>query len=239
MVLIDNGDKRLPYAIDYLKKYDIKLGLESDNIVILPINGTNDLGFIKNTNIRIDDLYKEKPFDILITGQKNTYLENFMKDKGILVSYYDEALLNENSYYTALGLLGIIINNIDFSLKDKRILILGFGHSGKEITKILLPFTKNIDIYNRTDYRLEIEALDLNYLNQINGLDYDLIINTIPKKIIQGAPTCKIFDIASKKGFDEEIDVIHSLGIPNMMPIDAGISLGKAIERALEKIIWK
>ena len=78
MVLIDNGDKRLPYAIDYLKKYDIKLGLESDNIIILPINGTNDLGFIKNTNIRIDDLYKEKPFDILITGQKNTYLENFM-----------------------------------------------------------------------------------------------------------------------------------------------------------------
>lgn len=239
MVLIDNGDKRLPYALDYLKKYDIKLGLKSDSLIILPINGTNDSGFIKNTNLKIDDLYKEKPFDVLLTGQKNAYLENFMKDKGSLISYYDEALLKENSYYTALGLLGIIINNIDFSLKDKRILILGFGHSGKEIAKILLPFTKNIDIYNRTDYHLEIEALGFNYLNQINDLDYDLIINTIPEKIIHRTPSCKIFDIASRKGFDDEIDVIHSLGIPNMMPIDAGISLGRAIERALEKISWK
>ena len=238
ILIFDNHDKRNKVIEELLINYDVSFDnkIIDEDILILPITGIDDYGFIKKTNIKIDDLYEKHPFKYLICGVKNEYLIKFMENKGFIYSYYDEELLCMNSRFTAIGLLGLIITNINFSLDNRKILIIGYGHSGKEIAKILAPFTNKIDIYNRTYYQ-EIDD-KYHYINSLNNLDYDIIINTVPLKLIneENIKNQIIFDIASKKGFSENIKVFHFLGIPNMMYKSSGKVIAEKIKNILEVI---
>lgn len=237
MNLYDNKDKRLPYLVDYLKDYKLKLGTYVDSdILILPITGVDDLGYIKRTNVNVFDLYDMHPFKNLVLPQASPKFVDLVHDRFKLHFYYDDTLKKENAYYTAEGLLSLIISKTDFSLKDKKILIIGYGACGKEIALLLKNFTLNIDIYNRTFYP-EISS-KYHYIKDLSNLDYDLIINTVPVKLVDkmNLKNSIIFDIASKKGFDEDIFIYHELGIPNMMPKDGALSMAKRIKEILDEI---
>lgn len=242
MVIIDNKDKRLPFLAEYLKDYNAYLGTSSDDVVVLPITGVDEWGYIKKTRIHLDDLYKNHQFSYLLTGQVNEYLKSYMKDKGILLSYYDEEIKKENGRLTAIGLLGIMISKLDFTIEDKSFLLLGYGACGKEIVDILRHFTKRIDVYNRTDYYDELASLGIKYLpdvKNLESLDYDIIINTIPCEILNEKLIHNqvIFDIASKAGFSEKVSFYHELGIPNLMPKSAALCLAKKIRALIEENI--
>lgn len=237
MNLFDNKDKRLPYLVNYLKDYNLKLGTDVDSdVLILPITGVDDLGYIKRTNVNVFDLYDIYPFKDLVLPNASPKFMNLVHDRFKLHFYYDDNLKKENAYYTAEGLLSLIISKTDFSLKDKKILIIGYGACGKEIASLLSVFTQNIDIFNRTFYP-EISSKYC-YVRDLTSLDYDLIINTVPVKLINknDLKDGVIFDIASKRGFDEDVFIHHELGIPNMMPKDGALSMAKRIKEILDEI---
>lgn len=145
---------------------------------------------------------------------------NYMSSREYLIA---------NAALTAEGLLSLLISNTPFALFRSKALILGFGRCGKALADRLHGIGCIVTAYDLMPEEIE------------NAQNYDIVINTIPAKVItekyltEFRADCIFFDIAATPGgFDE--DAIHKLGlklfhcpaIPGQMsPMSAGYAIGK------------
>ncbi len=219
MVFLDNGDLRNKVICEYLKIPLVTSINAQVSTVILPITSCNEEGMVGD--ISLVELYNKYGLKKIIAGKLNGFLNDFKNVE--VISYYNEDLVNENSRLTAEGLLAYMINNLEFSLIDKRILLIGYGHAGIEIAKSLEYFTSDIDVYNRT-----FKTMKYNYINKIEDFDYDIIINTVPVKLFD-INNKKIFDISSK-------NVYGGFFIPKIPSgkIDGGILIANKVKELIE-----
>jgi|AGTN01.3.fsa_nt_gi hypothetical protein len=153
----------------------------------------------------------------------------------------DETFIVKNAYLTAEGALAYIILNTDSTIRQMPILLLGYGRVGKSVNKLLKDNYSFVTV--ATDDRSEFAlatifsdaAYDLVDFKAHVG-EFAVIINTIPKLILEG-DTLKdvrkdafILDLASKPGgVDFEaaealgLNVMHALGVPGKVaPKTAG-----------------
>lgn len=165
----------------------------------------------------------------------------------------DEIFAHKNAELTAEGVLPIIIDNTEKSVKSLKFAVVGLGRVGKCVCKILTDLRLNvtpvatseqeslISCVFITDEFLRRSDLDLAVKN------CDVIINTVPAKVLtadvlKNAPSgALIIDLASNPGgadypFCEAngINIIHALSLPGKVaPYNAALYLKERIYRAL------
>lgn len=177
---------------------------------------------------------KMKPGSVFTAGIIPKELKEFASEQG--VSTFDYAATEEfqilNAEITAEGTVKIALGNGNKTLKDAKVLVLGYGRIGKALCNVLTGFHGDFTVTAR-------KVKDLSYI-QINGYkgihtddikqvisEFDIIINTIPAPILTkdvlecvkedafiidlaSIPGGTDFEYAQKRGIKAE----HALSIP-------------------------
>lgn len=187
----------------------------------------------------------------------DSFAEQTLELKQITPVFYndDETLLVQNAALTAEGTLAFVINNTPKSIKDLKVLVLGYGRVGKALVKIMTDNRAYTVAATNDRYEIALarvcafEAYSVEEgLFRIN--EFDCVINTIPKLLLKGErlwQICKnvlIVDLASLPGGVDIDAAIHSglnahrlTGVPSKVaPKTAAKYLFESIKRALKLV---
>lgn len=236
------------YNFQESKTYVIPVPFTKDNITVNaafkePLLINDFLGSIKEGDILFGGNIPKQSIELL--SNKNVTFYDFLKD---------DEIVWDNAYLTAEGLLSQIISSTPFSLKSKKILIIGYGRCGSLIAKLISPLCNTVYIYDHTPKHLyELKTNGFTPLKHDEIIyymkDFDVIINTVPSKELNEShynaakKSCHFYEIASKPfGLDNDIISKHNLnlitcpGIPGKTsPETAGEIISKYIIRHLRK----
>ena len=175
---------------------------------------------------------------VVLTLLKNQRLCYLSKLKGFKYDYlyHDEQFVNENTYICDEALIAYMIIDNNISLSNSNILILGYGHCGKDLAG---------------KYE-EVVARGYRYirLNELTLEGYDFIINTIPSNIITDKmlstkdEKCQIYDVASKPYGLENSKRDTNYHLLKQLPTkyayqSSAFALYKAIKRAVDTNVKK
>lgn len=250
-VLFLDDDKRTSYAANYLKKKNIKcdiiaiselynINLSSYNFITLPIPTRDE---------KISSYLKNQ---ILITGN---YASEYKKHIDIC-KRKDFMLLN--AVPTAEAAISIAIENIDSTLWESKILIIGNGCIGKILSNRLKSFSKEITITARKSEDFSyIQAHNYNFCetkmikNEIEK--YDIVFNTVPypvlsqDEVLQCKSSCVLIELSSAPfGIDKDaaqkhgIKYVYAPGLPGKyFPKTAGEILGKCIHNIINEKLFR
>lgn len=189
--LIEHSDKRNEYLHDLLNRQDYPAGKfsfedaagvsEDDILIFSPAR--------RFTSFEVENIPKCRR---IYLGNLSDENKQILKNKGIdFVSFLsDEEFVYLNAVLTAEGVLAEIIKQTDFSIYEQKILLIGAGKVGKAIAalfgKLGLDFcmaTRNIEIYNSSCLFTKKCYLGDDYKNDLG--EFDIIINSVPAKIIE------------------------------------------------------
>ncbi|MCI9132333.1 NAD(P)-dependent oxidoreductase [Thomasclavelia cocleata] len=192
---------------------------------------------------------------VVLTLLKNQRLCYLSKLKGFKYDYlyHDEQFVNENTYICDEALIAYMIIDNNISLSNSNILILGYGHCGKDLAGKFERFNAKITVSNRNDhYHEEVVARGYRYirLNELTLEGYDFIINTIPSNIITDKmlstkdEKCQIYDVASKPYGLENSKRDTNYHLLKQLPTkyayqSSAFALYKAIKRAVDTNVKK
>lgn len=253
------GDLRQRYITAHLQKFGYQAeylyNFEVSTVYVIPVPFTRDSQTINamfKNSLSIDDFsFSLKDGDIIFSGNIPETFYNMVTKKKVAVYDFmkDDDIAWQNAYLTAEGLLAKIIEETPFSLKDKNVLITGFGKCGSLTAKLLSYLFKNVFVYDHTPIHLyQAKAngfitLEYDHLSQYID-NFDIIINTVPNKIFtpkhyaQMNKKCVLFEIASYPfGLDEDIIHKHNLHFITCPGIPGKISPETAGELISQKII--
>ena len=181
---------------EFLSFNNLKIALILSDIIVLPTplikNGVLNMPF-SALKLKFDDISEHLNKDKIIFGGKfESDYKHLIEKKS--VKYFDflsdEEVNIQNSYLTAEGAVGEILNFYGESLHSKQILITGFGRISKSLIKLLSAFKAHITIGARKSADLTLARLMGCRGRFISGIesfdDYDLVINTVPVKLFSG-----------------------------------------------------
>ncbi|MCR5737025.1 MAG: hypothetical protein K6G64_05185 [Eubacterium sp.] len=219
-IKIISGDQRQYYAWAYLRKMDYDVELVSnfnlqDADVILA--STPFLKFSEYVNC---DFQSAFPVETLIRLLKNGQLmfagaipesiSGQFAERGITAVDFlkDSEIVWQNAYLTAEALLGKIITQTAFSLRDAKIILLGFGRCGMNLAMLFKGFQSTVYVYDHHEAnRSRASSFGFQALapEQLSArlLEADLLINTVPQEILspeqyeQFQKSCVLYDISS------------------------------------------
>lgn len=246
----------------------VRQALNGSDTVILPIPLTRDsvhLNFGANSEkkVKLSELFALDKDKLFLAGSIPPIVKDYAaKEKIRLIDYYDsEEIRIGNAYLTAEGAVVAAASELDVSYSDARIAVTGFGRIAKALAGILVSLGADVTVAARKERDLELaEALGCKTLKI--GLDmdkkstlislansYDIIFNTVPSWIFDGAFFEKLspetvlaelasapggFDLAALQGSDAKI--ISLQGIPGKYaPVSAGRLIFESIEKIFEK----
>ena len=144
-----------------------------------------------------------------------------------------------NARLSAEAILAIIISNLPVSISDGRFLVLGYGRIGKSLCDMLKAMGGDVTVSARkqSDFdAMSIKGIDKMHTSEINGENFDAVVNTIPHKVTndkfyeQLSPDCLIIDASASPGQIDKtaaglfgIKVYEAFGLPGKFsPKSAG-----------------
>lgn len=159
--------------------------------------------------------------------------------------YNDFELIQNNTYLTTEALLAYMVIDNDISIRDSRVLIIGYGNCGIDIAKKLKALQAKVTICNR-GYAHKKNVIKNGYqyicLDEISLEHYDYIINTVPVTILSKQilktkkETAKIYDLASFPYGVKKQDRCSNYYILNSLPSKyAYKSAARLIYKAITK----
>ncbi len=245
--VIDTSDTRMFYTYRYLQNKKYKVCSIANNTE----TGAAYYCYGPQKRFTNDELMNIPDRSDLFCGSLNDMQKKILEIKNIthhnLLS--DEIFAMDNALLTAEGALMLIIRGTNVSIFGEKIAILGYGRVGKAMATLLKGLDVDFSIFSN-DYTEQSMARLLGkkiYDLDSEFNDYDVIINTIPAKILplsklKGAKkSCYILDLASYSGVEMcDINCLglaydNALGIPGKYsPKTAGEILAQSILRNLE-----
>lgn len=271
MFLILGGDNRSLYLGEYLENQGFKVcyfafnhtecygsleeAINASDIIILPLPFTKDR-FTLNTPL-FDDSVLISDILVLLSHKKTVFGGQLPKSfceelDSKNCSYCDYFLLDELAIYnavpTAEGIVQVLIEELPITIHGMKCAVLGYGRVGKVLADTLFSLGADVTIFARKQSAFaEIHASSMKYRHfeelttQIN--DYDVMINTVPVRIIGGAqlsklnPECVLVEVASAPfGIDFQaakeraFRVVKAGSLPGKVaPKTAGEIIGRSI----------
>ena len=190
-LLLKKGYDAKIYGFDNLCPNDSLDAVLNCQKLVLPIPVSRD-------NISISSLYSSE--DIKISDIKQKIGAGTVVYGGIIcrslkdisqpfIDYYtNESFVNYNALLTAEGAISVMMNNTAFSLKDSKVLVVGYGRIGKYVSKLLKCLGVNVTVSARKEE--DFKDISLNSCKSIDSnslIDYDfdadVIINTVPHRL--------------------------------------------------------
>ncbi len=233
--------------------------LDNSDIIICPVPFAKEVQKINSkyssTDIKIEELFKKlEKSKKLILGAINNYSRDLAAKYGIEYSDYfeDENYQVLNAVSTAEGVLSIIISETKDTIYGTKMLILGYGRTGKLISEYLEILKAEVYVEARKESDLAwigargMKAIPIGEL-PLYLREMQVIVNTVPAMILDHSmldlvnSDVLILDIASVPGGvdfayagKKGIRTKHALGIPGKT---ASRSAAQYIYVAIQKIL--
>ncbi len=231
------------------------------DVLVLPIISSNDdktvnAPFFDGEITLNEAITTLKQHSIVVGGNLSKSLKTLFFEHGhFSVDYYiRDELKIKNCIPTAEGALSIAIEEMPITVSGSKVLIIGFGRVAKACAKLFKALDSNVTVCARSinafawselyGYKsVEIDKVDSSLS------DYDLIINTVPAKILDKEKLSKIdknalvIDLASKPGgvdFDNArqlgLKTIWALSLPGKVaPVTSGQIIADTILNILDE----
>ncbi|MCM3782906.1 dipicolinate synthase subunit DpsA [Neobacillus mesonae] len=236
--------------------------LASADVVILPVVGCDDEGYIQAKYAREGTVLRLTPelagalpvHSTVYTGMAKSYLKELCKSQGIrlveLLERDDVAI--HNSIPTAEGAIMIAIQNTDFTIHNSAALVLGMGRTGFTMAKTLQGLGADVRVSVRRDEdAAKASVMGLKPFLTRDLASYageaDLIFNTIPSMIITAQilskmkSTSLIIDLASAPGGTDfryaEKRGIKAMLAPGLPGIVAPKTAGEIIANSIASLL--
>lgn len=209
--------------------------------LILPLGGIDEYYNIKQSNLNLLDILRENDIKLIVVGNANKKLKEICLQRNIALIELlkDPSYIMENARLTAEGILSYLMNG-NLSIKDQRIVILGYGNIGYYLAELLKACQTNFQIYPGTDLEKKYILLAGYKVADLN--DFDIAINTIPANLdwdYTQFENKRIIDVASSPyGFDIEKTMEHHIRYEIFGAIPAKYaptSAAKIIQKTIEK----
>lgn len=223
--------------------------------VVLPMPYTLDGKTVKDTDISLEELFGslEKRF-VVLGGRLDLNAYCLAMKNGIrLFDYYDqEAVKIKNAALTADGTMAMVPIDLGIQLCNSRVLVCGFGRTGKALANRLRGAGAAVTVSARKDTDLAwIEALGYTAMpfEKLNTAEFDVIINTVPTRILTKThiasmkKNAAIIDLASAP-FGTDFDAAKEHGITaltapslpaRVFPDKAGVILAQSAAGLLQE----
>ncbi|MDL4840115.1 dipicolinic acid synthetase subunit A [Aquibacillus rhizosphaerae] len=255
------GFDQLNQGFTGAKQIDLDdLELSKLDAVILPIPGTDGLGYIetvfsdKNLQVTKEWFKKLSKHCLVFSGIANDYLINSVNEAGLslipLMERNDVAIYN--SIPTVEGTIMIAIQNTDFTIHSSNVIVLGLGRVGMSVASKFAGLGADVHVGSRSKEdiaratEMGVTAFHMNELSAYTS-QCNILINTVPALVVTNdviktmQSNALIIDLASKPGgtdFDyaekRGIKALHSLGLPGIVaPKTAGEILGTVVEQIM------
>lgn len=195
--IIDTSDKRCEYLFDSFTSQGFVALKRQDcispqvGILIMPPAKTID------TN----DVTCLETGSAVFGGKASMDGKKWMSQMGI--TYFnimqDERFTVKNTIPTALGCIQVVMESRDECINELKTLVIGYGRVAKTLCKYLLALDTKTYVYTVDPAEKALcEVLTSGASESLDNIcDYELIINTVPAKLI----TSKVADKISKSAF--------------------------------------
>jgi len=263
--LVLGGDSRYPAAAESLRKrgYEVEYldgteeaspeeALSRADAVLLPLHPFQD-GFLRLGDHTIEGALlpdRLKPGCTVVAGTLPEALAQWFHSRGVrcVELLEQESYLLPNAMLTAEGALWLIMDQMNRSVRDAEVMIVGWGRIGRYLANLLDALGASVSVASRKrKHRLEIllRGLKPEVTGQYDqGLDqYDLIVNTVPAPVFSElqmhqipAETLLLELASSPGGFPESFEgrVEIARGLPgSYAPYTAGEQLAQAVLEGL------
>jgi dipicolinate synthase subunit A len=252
-------DHSFPGAIK--EKLD-ELEYESIDAILLPVSGTSKDGEVETifSNEKVilteDILKKTPPHCTVYSGISNEYLDGITNraNRKLVKLFERDDVAIYNSIPTVEGTIMMVIQHTDFTIHGSKTAVLGFGRVGMSVARIFSALGAKVKVgARRSEHIARITEMGLQPFHikdlQNEVQDIDIVINTIPHKVVTAAVISKmpshtlIIDLASKPGgtdfrYAEKrgIKALLALGLPGIVaPKTAGQILATVLSQLLEE----
>lgn len=227
---------------------------ESADVLVLPIMSEGDSIDICGEKISLERLASRvKKGGLVLGGKISAEQEKLFSDMRLVVEDYfkRESLAVKNSIPTAEGALMIAMGNSGDTVFGSKVLILGFGRTGKCCARLFKAVGAECTVAARRHEVLAqawtegFETFSMLELADNIGR-FDTIINTVPAMILteeilaSAKAGCLVIDLASMPGGTDfaaakrlEINAIHALALPGKV---APASAGRLIAETIREI---
>ena len=273
-MLADDGNKVCTFGMEKAEELKdnsniiicekLNYAIKNSEIIIGPIpfssNGVDINSPFSSNQISIRELMHAINAKILIAGAITPDVYDLANDEYIeiidIMKREELAVLNTIS--TAEGTIEIIIANTNKIIHGSKILILGFGRTGKVLARKLNGLSAKVTCAARKDEDLAWikayghNATNINYIGE-NLSEYDIIINTVPHLILTQErlqyirKDCLLVDLASNPGGidkkaakDNNLQLIWALALPGKVaPLTTAEFIKDTVYNILKEIYKK
>lgn len=245
-----------------IKSKNINEAIEASDIIIGSIPFLKSEGemyaIFSEKHIKIKDLVKNKYKDkVFIAGNIPENAEKILKDSygNVIDIMKREELAILNTIATAEGAIDVAIQNTDTILHGRKVLVLGFGRVGKVVARKFYELSAKVTCAARkfSDFAwiwtFGYDVANI-YSLQEDLKDYDIIINTVPKMIIDKRQmkymksNVLLIDLASAPGGinkedakDLNLKLICALALPGKVaPITSAYFIKQSIYNIFEEM---
>ena len=234
---------------------NISDALNKAKIVVLPLPVSRDgaLVTIQHSlgSVDVEGLFSKTEKDaVVLGGNVSDKIKSIAQKHGIkIIDYFErEELVVANAYLTAESAIATAMNEIDYSLHDYPVLVMGYGRIGKCLCQLLKGM--GVEVYASARKNQDFEwirafgysPVDTSKVSDVIG-SCRLIFNTIPETVLDDNnlklmhPESLIIDLASKPGgvdFESAkkngIKVIWALSLPGKkMKRSAGRAVAETV----------
>ena len=214
--IILKDDARYYHTENYLRSqghifYELDTPPENLDFVIFPFMKEIDKSIYSDSFFAM--LTKEA---LIFSGVRNAYITE--KCEGHKLRYYvlmeDRGIALKNAIPTSEGVIAYLITNRRSTVANSRVLIIGYGVCGRDLSKRLRALGANVYtlVRNREkESAAYADSITPIYLDGLFKSAFDVIINTVPGRVLTDEMLEKtkgalLIDIASKPyGFDMEL----------------------------------
>ncbi len=269
-VLIIGGDKRQRilskllsedgYNVIHINENieNIDAVISSYDIIFLPLPISKDrvhiYSDISNLKLKLSDIVSAvKSSSIVIGGAVPKEIKEYFEDESI---EYHDCLMSElfefqNAHFTAQGALKLLLDNTEEHLREKKVLVTGYGRIATSFSEILINLQMKVTVGARNEIQLKMaefsgcDTVNLRELKVLSGFDF--VFNTVPHRIFDEIAVasadkkCVYFELASapfgadKKHFEKYgIRYVQGGALPGkILPV----SSARLLKEYMEQII--
>ena len=170
--IVETSDRRYWYLKEFLNgsyecEYSNTLPKNNIKIIVLPLDGVDEFGYIKHTNLKLDSLIKNNKIKKIYTGVVNNYLSRFGKINNIvIISFYDDVIYCKNEFLIKIDVIKTFLEEkLNTRFSDIKTLVIGNDYRSYVLSEKL-----NLDIYDKG-------SLASKSLKNVLWSNYDVIIN--------------------------------------------------------------
>ena len=220
-------------AVTQLQNAGLTFSAEPGNHIthlLLPVPSLSPDGTIRGGG-NFHQLLQMLPEDVCIIGGNLPP----MPQHKIIDLLTDPVYVAENAYITAHCAVRLMMEKLPTSLRDCKILVIGWGRIGKCLASLLQRMEANVTVAARKEAdRAILQALGYHAIHPGETGDFRVIFNTVPAPVpCDCTPDCLKIDLASTQGISCA-DVIHATGLPGK---DAPEASGNLIARTVLQLL--